>query len=61
MNKSKIWDDLEIKYKIRTFEEVHDDIADIDFDISGEGVITGEEYEDWVKERFRNLMGENNI
>ncbi|MGL6184834.1 MAG: hypothetical protein ACRC1T_05585 [Clostridium chrysemydis] len=41
--------------KVRSFKEVYDDLADIDFDINGEGVITGEEYGEWVRERFRNL------
>lgn len=44
--------------KVRTFKEVYDDLIDIDFDTNNEGVVTGEEYEEWVKERFRNLTGE---
>lgn len=46
------------KYRIRSFKELYKDIADIDFDVNKETVITGEEYEDWVKEKFRDLTSE---
>lgn len=44
--------------KIRSFEEIHNDLMNINFEPVKENVITGEEYEDWVKARFGNLTGE---
>lgn len=38
--------------KIRSFEEIYNDLMDINFEPIGENVITGEEYEDWIKTRF---------
>lgn len=42
--------------KIRSFEEIYNDLIDIKFEPSGDNVITGEEYEDWIKTRFMTAV-----
>lgn len=37
------------KYRVRSFKEVYDDLINIDFEVNSEGIITGEEYEEWVR------------
>lgn len=44
--------------KVRSFKELYEDLKDIEFKKTNENVVTGEEYENWVKERFRNLTDE---
>lgn len=38
--------------KVRSFAEIFNDLKDIDFEAIEENVVTGEEYECWVKSRF---------
>lgn len=43
--------------EVRTFKQIEKDLIDIDF-VKSDNVITGEDYEDWVKSRFRHLTEE---
>lgn len=43
--------------EVRTFKQIEKDLIDIGF-VKSDNVITGEDYEDWVKSRFRHLTEE---
>lgn len=43
--------------KIRTFEQIAKDLENIGF-VKADNAITGEDYEEWVRSRFRHLTEE---
>lgn len=39
--------------EVRSFEELYNELIKVDFIETDKNVVTGEEYEDWIKEKFR--------